>query len=244
MKPDFAPAFCNLGYALLREGRAREAVPDYEKALELDPDYALAHNDLGHILLDSGKTDEAIAHFQRAIHVAPGFYEARFNLGEAFLKSGRLDDAAAQFAKALELRPNLPEAEYQLGNIYKREGRLGDAAAHYGAALKLRPNFVPACNQLAWLLAAAPDASLRNGAKAVELASFAEKLTEGRDAIVLGTLAAGYAEAGKFPEAIAAATRAQAMANAQTNAALARVLETQLNLYRSGSPVRETPAGH
>jgi tetratricopeptide (TPR) repeat protein len=240
LKPDFAQAFCNLGFALLKQGKTAAAVGDYQKALELEPDYALAHNDLGHILLDLGRPDQALEHFQRAAQVEPGFFEAHFNRGQALVKMSRLDEAAAEFEKALALHPSLPEAQYQLGNIFRRQGRFADAVAHYAAALQIRPDYLPACNNLAWVLATCPDGTVRDGAKAVQLASLAERLSAGRDPMVVGTLAAAYAQAGRFPEAIATVGRALAAATDRTNSALAAVFRAQLALYQKGSPVRDT----
>jgi tetratricopeptide (TPR) repeat protein len=239
LQPDYPAAFCNLGYALLQEGRRTEAMAAYNKALALDPRYALAHNDLGNILLQLGRTDQAMDHFQRAAEILPDFAEARFNMAEVFLARGRLDDAISQYKKALEIRPDLAEADYKLGNIFARQGREAEAAAHYESALKTRPDQAPACNNLAWLLAASPDPSLRNGPRAVELAQRANQLARGTNPVFLGTLAAAYAEAGQFGQAVK--TIEQALPLAANDAALARALEKQNALYKAGTPFRETP---
>jgi len=239
LQPDYPVAFCNLGYALLQAGRRTEALAAYNKALELDPRYALAHNDLGNILLQLGRTDQAMDHFQQAAEILPDFAEARFNVAEVFLARGRLDDAISQYKKALEIRPDLDGAEYKLGNIFAQQGRESEAVSHYERALKIRPDQAPACNNLAWLLAASPDPSLRNGPRAIELAQRANQLARGGNPVFLGTLAAAYAEAGQFGEAVKTIERALPLA--ANDAALTRALEKQNALYKSGTPFRETP---
>jgi tetratricopeptide (TPR) repeat protein len=239
LQPDYPAAFCNLGYTLLQEGRRAEALAAYNKALELDPRYALAHNDLGNILLQMGRTDQAMNHFRQAAEILPDFAEARFNMAEVFLARGRLDDAISQYKKALQLRPDLAVADYKLGNIFAQQGREAEAVSHYENALKSQPDLAPACNNLAWLLAASPDAALRNGARAIALAQRADQLAGGKNPVYLGTLAAACAEAGRFGDAVK--TIEQALPLAANDAALTRALENQNALYKAGRPFRETP---
>src|SRR5262249_14260203 len=94
-------------------------------------------------------------------------------------------------------------------------------------------------NNLAWLLATCPEATIRDGHRAIELAHQAEKLSRGNDPVCIATLAAGYAEAGNFPEAIATAQRAFDLACQQFNTALANAVSRQMEIYRSGMPLRE-----
>jgi hypothetical protein len=105
--------------------------------------------------------------------------------------------------------------------------------------LKIEPDNPGTCNNLAMLLATSPDASLRNGARAVELAQRANQLTYGHNPIVLGTLAGAYAEAGRFAEAAATARTALALASRRPNSQLAQALQAQLERYESGLPLRE-----
>jgi hypothetical protein len=108
--------------------------------------------------------------------------------------------------------------------------------------LQIRPDWVEAQDHLAWLLATSPDASARNGAKAVELARAAERESQGQSAASLAVLAAAYAETGKFSEAIEVAQRARQLAQSQNNAALAKVVEGQLRQYQNAAPVRDLGA--
>ena len=81
---------------------------------------------------------------------------------------------------------------------------------------------------------------MRDGARAVEIGERAKQLSGARDPWILGTVAAAYAEAGRFPEAVTNARLALALANAQTNFEHARLLEANLKSYQAGIPIRET----
>jgi tetratricopeptide (TPR) repeat protein len=122
-------------------------------------------------------------------------------------------------------------------------GRTREAVAQYREALRLNPNLAGALNNLAWVLAASPDDELRNGAEAVRLAGRACELTHYGEPLFVGTLAAAYAEAGRFPEAVTTAEKAEQLA---TSAGLKKVAEKNqqlLELYRTGKPYHE-PAAH
>jgi hypothetical protein len=88
-------------------------------------------------------------------------------------------------------------------------------------------------------LATCPDAHVRDGAKAVELAEQANQAAGGANPIIAATLAAAYAETGRFSEAIKTAEHALPLATASDNAALADGLRGQIRLYRSGQPFRD-----
>jgi tetratricopeptide (TPR) repeat protein len=109
--------------------------------------------------------------------------------------------------------------------------------------LRAQPDFLPALNEAAHVLAASPEASVRNGAEAVTLAERAVKLSGGREAMYLDTLAAAYAEAGRFPDAIATARRALDVATRPDQSQLREGLAARLRLYEARKPYRDTP-GH
>jgi Flp pilus assembly protein TadD len=150
-----------------------------------------------------------------------------------------VDEAIAHFQRALSLQPNLAEAHNNLANALLQKGRAAEAVTHYQAAADALPGNPYLLNNLAWVLATSPQASVRNGVRAMELAQQAERLSGGKDPSVLGTLAAAYAETGRFPDAVAAAQRALELATSQTNLARVGTLRTQLGLYQAGSPFRD-----
>jgi tetratricopeptide (TPR) repeat protein len=236
--PDDAIAHLNLGTALAKKGDPQSAIAEFEKALSIQSHYPSAHYSLGMALDDSGQIDEAIAHYQEAVKEDPRFAEAYYLLGNDLFRKSRIDDAIAAYERALQSRPVYPEVENNIGLALLKEGRTGEAIAHWENAIANEPDFVPALNNLAWVLAAFPEASIRNGDKALRLADRANQLSGSKDPAILRTLAAAYAENGRFTEATATAESGLQLANTQNNPALAKIFEGDLAHYRTNTPVR------
>ncbi len=238
--PNNAETNNNLGHELLRMDRADEALPYLQKAAEIEPDRAAAvHYNLGHALLQSGRLAEAISHLRKALEIDHGYVPAQSDLGNALLQTGRIDEAYAQLQQALEKNPNDPGIHFNLANTLLQMGRAEDALSHLEKVLAVQPNNPEAQKNMAWVLATSPDGRLRDGARAVQLAESASRSTQARDPVIDATLAAAYAEAGRYPEAIATAESVRLLADASGNAALAQLVRTELDLFRAGQPFRD-----
>ncbi len=240
LAPDFARGQNNWGKALFQQGRLDDALVHLKKAVRLQPRLPDAHYNLGAVLLAQGHAGEALDQFQIQVDLAPDDAVAQANLANVLVDSGLKADAIPYYEKALKIQPDFAEAHYKLANILDQQGEAAQAIVHYRQALQSQPANLKARNNLAWILATSPQASTRNGREAVRLAAEAEKLSGGTNAIVLGTLAAAYAEAAKFPDAIATAQKARELAVAQGNAALADALGRQMSRYRIGAPLRDS----
>ena len=238
LQPESAGAYEYLGEALFQKGHVDGAIIQYQKALEIKPDFAEAHNNLGSSLLRIGLVNEAITHFRRALEIKPDFLAANNNLGSSLLQIGRVDEAIVYYRRAIELQPGLVQAYNDLGYAFVRKRMAVEAIAYYQKAIELQPQFISAQVNLAWLLATWPEPSVRDGGKAVALAEKASQLAKDKDPLILRTLAAAYAEAGRFPEAVATAKRALAAAVTQSNTALTNALQTEIGLYQTNSPCR------
>jgi tetratricopeptide (TPR) repeat protein len=239
INPAYAEAHNNLGNALIGNGRVDEAIPHYEKALKINSSYAEACNNLGRALAEKGQFDRALPHFEKAIRLNPKYPEARANLGMALAEKGRLAEAVRAFDQALALNPALVEVRYPLGNALYGLGRTREALANWQRVLSADPQHVLVLNQLAWALATCADASIRNGAEAVRLAGQAVELSGGQDSDVLATLAAAYAEAGRFREAVETASRALDLATRQDNRELADRLRQMAGKFAANTPFRK-----
>jgi tetratricopeptide (TPR) repeat protein len=239
--PDFAEAHYNLGNALVQKDRFSEAVTQFQVALRFNPTNADAHINLGNVLFKLGRVDEAIAHYQNALQIKPDFVPVRLNLGNALLQVGKPDQALAHLQQALDANPNNAGLRLSLGLCLLQLGRMQDALSQYQNALQIEPANPALQNNLAWLLATSPEASLRDGNRAVELARQANALTSGQNPAFLTTLAAAFAEAGRFPEAVETAQRALSLAGAQSDTMLAAMLQSELKLYQAGAPFHTEP---
>jgi len=236
---DYAQAHYNLGNALLQKGEVDQAIAQCQEALRLQPNDADAHVALGNALLTKEDVDGAIAHYFKALKLRPDDSNAHYNLGNALLAKGEATDAIAHYQKTLEIQPNVAEAHIQLGNVFLQSNDGRRAIAHYELALKISPHSAIAQTDLAWALASASDRSLRNGARAIELAEAANRSFSGKDAITLHVLAAAYAEDRQFDKAIEIAQRALQLALKQGDSALAEQLGREIQLYRSHLAYRE-----
>ncbi len=118
-----------------------------------------------------------------------------------YSQKGQADEAIVHYERALEINPDNADAHNNLGNAFLHKGQAREAIVHYELAVKINPTNLPALDNLAWLLATNPEASLRNGARALELAHQACQISGGNHPNLLQTLAAAYAETGRFAEA-------------------------------------------
>jgi protein O-mannosyl-transferase len=238
--PNNVEARLNVGTGLSKKGRMDEAIAQFQKALEIRPNFAEAHYSIGTVLFQIGRVDEAIVSFQKALEISPDYPDALCNLGAAFLQKGRLDDAVELYQKAVALQPDSAEAHNNLGYALLQKGHAREAIGHYETSLKILPDNPDTPNTLAWVLATWPEPSVRNGVKAVALAEQANRLSGGKNPVFIETLAAAYAETGRFSEAVKAAQQALPLANAQSNAPLVKTLQAQIGLYQAGQPFHET----
>jgi protein O-mannosyl-transferase len=208
-------------------------------AVDNNPNSWMAQNSYAVALSSRNRPEEAIAHFQKALEIDPKYVLAYSNLSYALLRVGRVNESAFYLGKALELDPADASSHFNLANTLLQMGRMDEAISELQKVLAVRPDDAEAQKNMAWVLATSPEARIRDGARAVELAERANELTHNRDPIVGITLAAAYAETGRFADAIRTAEAALKVAEDSGNAALVNVIRAQILLYRSGQPSRD-----
>ncbi len=135
--------------------------------------------------------------------------------------------------------PGNARAHYNLGVALNESNLTGQVIQQYEAALQIKPDYPDAHNNLAWLLATTNDARFRDPVTAVQHAERACELTGRRDAEALDTLAAAYAAAGRFDDAINSAQSAVGLAAGRDE--LVRDIQTRLELYTARQPYHEAP---
>jgi tetratricopeptide (TPR) repeat protein len=149
----------------------------------------------------------------------------------ALLEHGRPDEAILHFERALALAPDDAQARSHLGSALRLQGRAAEALAQWRQALEEQPDLLMALDEAAWVMATNSEASVRNGAKAVELAERAVRVSGRQQPRILATLAASYAEAGQFPRAVETAQQNQQQLAIGLNSMIAR--------YQAGTPFRD-----
>ena len=209
----------------------------FTHALAVTDGNFMAHNNLGSELERAGRWTEAVAHYEASRDIRPGVAPVHYNLGVAYVRLARPDEAEAEFEQAVELLPDYPRALVNLGLLLSQRGADAEGVRHLARAWELDPQLVPAGQGLAWVLATSQDASVRDGARAVEVAEASLEQSEVESTALLEVLAASYAEADRYPQAL----RAQrAAARAAPPAAEMQVNE-RLRLYEAGQPFRKSP---
>ncbi len=236
-----AIAGTGLSMAMLR--RYEEALALLRRAVAAAPRRADLHRSLSIALYGLGQSDGAIEQLQEAVRLVPGNPALRGELAELHAASGDVTEAAAALASGAKLVADAPNARQGLAIRYVRVAdllaRRGDWTAAISVlyeGLALLPDSVEILNDLAWRLATAPDVAMRDGAKAVELAEHANALAGGESCNELDTLAASYARAGRFDDAIVAAEYALAIATRAEQHQLASQIAARLDLFKRGNP--------
>ncbi len=239
LKPDLDAARVGLASALMQQGKFDEAAKHLNHVLALQPDNASAQLQLGLLLARTGKLPDAEAAMSRALAQSPSDSGIHNNYGNVLLLQGKYEAALKQFSEAVRLQPDYAIAYNNLGTCNAKLGRIAEAIESYHQSLRFQPNSPDALNKLAWLLATQPDAQFRDGTQAIELAVRAGEMTQYKNPAILMTLAAAFAETGRFAEAVSYAELAQQQpAAGQPPLALAEQLREMLYAFRAGKAYR------
>jgi Flp pilus assembly protein TadD len=231
-------AHANLGWILAEQQKYDEAREHLAASLQFHPNNAQAHCNLGRVLSLQGKFTEAEGHFLTALKIKPKDAEIRKSYASALAEHGRKEEAVNQLREALRLQPEI-EPRVQLATLLCETGHFREAVDQYRQALAVEPDLPEALSNQAWLLAACSDDTVREGKEAVQLAERACRLTDYKQAPMVGVLAAAYAEAGRFPDAVATAQKAIELATAASDQRFAAMNQQLLRLYRAGKPYHE-----
>lgn len=212
------------------------ALADYNQSLRLRPDNAYAWNNAGVARRAKGDYDKAIENITRAISIDPAYPNAYDSRARAWADQRDYDWALADYAKAIQLDPKFLDAYFGRAAVWEAKGEYAKARADLEHCVQIDPDEADAHNGLAWLLATCPDDQTRDGQRAIEEAQKACGLSAWEDVNAIDTLAAAYAEAGDFDQAVEYAQRAIEKVPEHKKAAY----EERLNLYRQKKPFRRT----
>lgn len=237
LSPQRAEEFHRQGFARLTKADYDGAIEDFTRALTLNPSDPQALHDRGIAWFSKGDYDKAVADYTAALSINPLSAEAFHNRGGAWLYKKAYQRAIEDFSKVLDINPNDFEAYSHRGTARFYNCDYEKALADQFKAIEINPNHFEACLNAAWLLAVCPDAGCRNGEKAVETAKKAVEMNPGPD--TLDTLAAAYAEAGNFEDAVSTQKSMIASLNAESSAQKMSEYMKRLEAYQAGRPWRE-----
>lgn len=230
-------ALNNRGFARIFMGDYDGASADCTRAIEINPQSAKSFNNRGLARIFQGKIDEAIADFDHALDIHPRYVDAYCNRGFAWIRKGLYDHAVKDCTTALRINPRSPKALYHRGRALDKMGSPDRALLDYAQALTVSPDRTEIYNDIAWILSTCPDDRFRDGRRAVAFAKHAAERSPSSS--FLDTLAAAYAENGRFEDAVTIQSRilAEAVSSKQTDDTDA--YSERLARYQAGRPYRE-----
>jgi Flp pilus assembly protein TadD len=240
LSPEMSQARGDLARALTLQGRLSEAKAQWSTLVRHEPDNADAHMGLGLLLAAEGDYPAALGHLREGVRLRPNDYEIQLRVGNVLEEARLPEQALRHYAEATRLNPTNASVRCQLAILLDRLQRTKEAVAQYREVLALDPRMAVALNNLAWILASNDDPAVRNGAEAVPLAQQACELTQYQEAVLVSTLGAAYAEAGRFDQAVEMARKAEALAVRADNAALADKNRKMAQLFLAHQPFHES----
>ncbi|MBX9792126.1 MAG: tetratricopeptide repeat protein [Pirellulales bacterium] len=246
INPESSRAFIYSSVIAARQGKLEEAAEYLDEALRMDPQNAEARLNAGRVAQARGDLPGALKLLREAIAIEPGSALAWYTYGMALAEAKDRPAAIEALEHVVELNPQRAGVHFQLGRMLAEEDRANEALGHFRVALEQTrntPDWPLVANSAAWLLATHPSSAVRNGPQAVNLAQMACQQTAFGDPSYLDTLAAAYAEAGKFAEAVAYANKAYDVAFDANQLGLAADIKMRWRFYEHQRPyhTQQTP---
>ena len=214
----------------------QDTVKFFQYMSALAPDAVPLHNNLGMTLYSRGMVNDAVSHYRRALQLQPDDPKTHNNLGNALRAQGKFEEAIEHYTQAIKYKQDFAEAHNNLGISLVAQGRIEEGINHYRQALQLKPDSFEIQGNLALVLATCDEHKFRNPDEAIKLAESASRLTGYRNATILNTLAAAYAYAGRFNEAVTAAQAALDAAIVEKNDKLTNHIRGRLEQYKRAIP--------
>jgi len=231
----------NLAVLLLRagvyqaKGEKEKALADVDEALKLKPDLPLTIRTRALLLAENERFEEAISELEKLKKLDPKDTLTLLQLGMLYSVEKKMNEAIEIYTALLAEEPEEWRALRGRGDVYLNLGRQAEAVADYREALKLQPKDEGILNNLAWVLATSPDEKIRDGRRAIQLATEACEITEYKLPHMLSTLAAAYAETGDFDNAVKWSSKAVEIGSKEHGEAIKKELES----YKAKKPWRE-----
>jgi tetratricopeptide (TPR) repeat protein len=237
MDADCSLAIHNRGVTFAQQNKPADALRDFNRVIDLNPGLAVAYRNRAELLVSLGRMDEAVRDYDQAIDLSSqdsALFRAR---GYAWQRLGKHDRALADLNQALRLSPTDAATFAQRGNLAAERGDYSQAVRDFRRAIEFDSHSAEAYRGLAWLLATCPDAEIADALQALAAAKKGAELAPADDCFMADALAAAYARAGEFDEAVRVARHAVSVAPPD----MAESLQARLKLYEQGRPYLGRP---
>ncbi len=233
-----------LAKVLTESQRPGEALKVLQQGLAVDlaaADKTRLLTQLAELSWRQRETQPAIAYYREAVAVSPQSSTAHTNLANVLQLSGDYPAATQSFARAVELDPKNATAWLSEGTLWILQGDYARARQRLEQGLAQAPEHSGITHTLARLLATSPDASARDGQRALVLAHQAYNLEHKPEQAE--TIGMAMAELGQFEKAIQWQRSLMAQAAQLGDRGLLQQMAVHLRLYEQRQPVRITPQG-
>ncbi len=209
-----------------------KAIQDYNKAIRLDPDCLEAYFLRGQAYERKGEYDKAIQNLNKVIELKPESWVTHCVRGRIYMKREEYDKAIQDYSWMKDYKKR--------GWAYLKKGEYDKAIQDLNKTIQYYPKEASAYTVIALILATCPESKYRDGIKAVELTEKALSLG-GEKWYCLSILAASYAEAGQFDNAVRMQEKAIKLAKEENSEYknIVATAEEQLSSYKQRKPWRE-----
>ena len=235
-----------LGSVYDRTGNYLEALKSYQKGTSLakSPNYIVLKR-IGFIQYKVGDFEKAAEAYEQCTKIMPDpDYQVYMNLGFSYYALKKYDDAIKNLEKSLELKPKNPHPYYYLAKSYEKLENYSEALKLYEKSLLYEPNSYFTLNAVSWLLSTCPDEKYRNGTQAVIYAERLNDFTKGQNSMYLDTLAAAYAESGKFEDAVKTQEKGlNYLIRSSADKSVIEEFKVRLSSYKNKKPWRSVFSG-
>lgn len=232
--PNSTEARFDRGMEHLEKKEWDEAIADFSEVIRQEPKTAEAYYNRGIAWAEKYEWRKAISDFDAFVRLEPNDPEGFLSRAEALAHEGQTASAIADLDTVLRLDPNNVEVYCTRGKLREDGGEYRLALYDYNQAARLAPDDPLVLNDVAWVLATAPDSQLRDGRRAVTSAMRAVELENAKEWDTIDTLAAAFAENGNFAQAIRSENEAIRLAPAEMQSEL----KARLELYKANKPYR------
>ena len=222
-----------------KQHKTDDVLPALEKALQAAPDNANVCYMAGVLFARMNKMAEALTAMRKAAELQPDSAPAHYQVGMLLRRGDDMEGARREWTEALRLSPTSVPPRVALVSLLLSDKKYMEAERSLREGLQSTPESPELANSLAWVLATSPDAAQRKGEEAVTWAEKACQASNYAEHATLDTLAAAYAEVGRFEDARKRADEAIKLAQASQNTLAATEYEGRRALYEKDQPYRQ-----
>lgn len=237
VEPDNADTWSNLATLYLLTGEDSKVDAMLLKALSLKPDHPSALEFAVARDVQRDEPAQAMARCDAALKSNRHSAIAHYLTARLYMRQNMTDKAEGHLLSAIVEQPGLPGPNFMIGMLEEAKGHEAVALRHYERESAINPDHVPALNNRAWIHCTTTNASLRDPAKAVDLAKRACALTHYKRIMELHTLIEALIANNDFVAAIDFANQAAGLAAEQgqpEEAGRYRKLVSSIDVNRSG----------